>query len=79
MRLIQADVSWQELYWAPRSQLDLSATYQFRPGVSLVGQVSNVTRSPITSVTGPGKILLKDEYSIPATFWFGVRFTPKFR
>ncbi|GAA0294496.1 TonB-dependent receptor [Sphingomonas oligophenolica] len=79
LRLIQADVSWQDLYWAPRSQLDLSATYQVRPGISLVGQVSNVTRSPITSVTGPGKNLLKDEYSIPATFWLGVRFTPKFR
>ncbi|WP_404713808.1 TonB-dependent receptor [Sphingomonas sp. MMS24-J13] len=77
LRLIQADIGWQDLYWAPRSQLDLSATYQVRPGVSLIGQVSNVTKSPITSVTGPGKNLLKDTYSIPTTFWLGIRFTPK--
>lgn len=78
LRLILADVSWQDLYWAPRSQVDLSVTYEVSPGLALIGQASNITSEPITSLTGPGKNLLKDEYSIPTTFWLGVRFTPKF-
>lgn len=77
LRLILADVSWQDLYWASRSQLDLSVTYELSPGLALIAQASNVTGEPITSLTGPGKNLLKDEYSIPTTFWLGLRFTPK--
>ena len=78
LRSIVSDVSWQDLYWAPRSQVDLSATYQIGPSLSLIGQVSNVGHSRITTVTGPGVDLLKDSYSVPTTYWFGVRFTPKF-
>lgn len=44
--------------------------------LSLIGQVSNMTHSRITSVTGPGQNLLKDSYSVPTTYWVGLRFTP---
>jgi len=78
LRSIVSDVPWQDLYWAPRSQVDLSATYRVTDGVSLIGQVSNVGHERITTVTGPGKNLLKDTYSVPTTFWLGVRLTPGF-
>ncbi len=77
LRSIVNDVTWQDLYWAPRDQVDLSATYAVRPGVSLFGQVSNVTHARVTSLTGPGKNLLKDSYSVPTTFWLGIRLTPR--
>jgi TonB-dependent receptor len=78
LRSIVADVAWQDLYWAPRSQIDVSASYAVTGAVTIVGQVSNLTHNRITSVTGPGKNLLKDSYSIPTTFWLGIRLTPKF-
>lgn len=78
LRSIVSDVSWQDLYWAPRSQIDLSATYALTRSTSVVGQISNLTHQRITSLTGPHKNLLKDSYSIPTTFWLGVRFTPGF-
>jgi TonB-dependent receptor len=78
LRSIVNDVTWQDLYWAPRDQVDLSATYALKAGVSLVGQVSNVTHSRMTSLTGPRMSLLKDTYSVPTTFWLGVRLTPGF-
>lgn len=77
LRAIVSNIAWQDLYWAPRSQLDLSATYALRHGVSVFGQVSNVTHSRITSLVGPGQNLLKDSYSVPTVFWLGVRITPK--
>lgn len=78
LRSIVSNIAWQDLYWAPRSQVDLSATYAVNQSVSLIGQVGNVTHSRITSVTGPGQTLLKDSYSAPTTFWVGLRITPKF-
>jgi TonB-dependent receptor len=78
LRSIVSDVLWQDLYWSPRSQVDASATYYVTPAVAVVGQVSNVMHNRITSVTGPGKNLLKDSYSVPTTFWLGIRFTPRF-
>jgi iron complex outermembrane receptor protein len=39
--------------------------------------VSNVTHTRITSFVGPNENLLKDSYSVPRTFWLGVRYTPK--
>lgn len=78
LRTIISNVGWQDLYWAPRSQIDVSATYAVNPSISLIGQVGNVTHSRITSVTGPGQNLLKDSYSAPTTFWLGLRITPRF-
>ncbi|MDN4055021.1 hypothetical protein QPK32_18255 [Massilia sp. YIM B02763] len=31
LRSIVPDIPWQDLYWAPRSQLDLQAGYNSRP------------------------------------------------
>ncbi|MEI5685763.1 TonB-dependent receptor [Sphingomonas kyungheensis] len=78
LRTIISNISWQDLYWAPRSQVDLSATYRMASGVSLIGQIGNVTHHRITSLTGPGRTLLKDSYSVPTTFWLGLRVTPRF-
>ncbi|WP_045767123.1 TonB-dependent receptor [Xanthomonas albilineans] len=76
LRSIVSNIPWQDLYWAPRSQLDLSATWAVSKQLSVVGQVSNVTHSRLTSFTGPGENLLKDSYSMPTTYWIGLRFTP---
>lgn len=76
LRSILNDIAWQDLYWAPRSQLDLSASYSFDNGLSFFAQASNVTRSQVLSLTGPDKDLLRNSYTVPTTYWFGVRFTP---
>lgn len=72
-------VYWQDLYWAPRDQLDLSATYTLKNGVGLYVQAANVTHSERTSLTGPRGDLLRNTYTVPTTFWAGIRFTPKLR
>lgn len=77
LRSVVSNIAWQDLYWAPRSQLDLSATYAITPSLSVLAQVSNVTHTRITSFVGPRENLLKDSYSVPTTYWFGVRYTPK--
>lgn len=76
MRSIVSNIDWQDLYWSPRSQLDFTATYAVSKQLSLIGQVSNITHSRITSVTGPGQNLLKDSYSVPTTYRVDLRFTP---
>jgi TonB-dependent receptor len=78
LRSIVPDTAWQDLYWDPREQVDLQASYKIRPGVTLVSQVQNVTHSRIASTAGYAGNLLKDTYSIPTVFWVGLRFTPSF-
>lgn len=78
LRSIVTNTPWQDLHWAPRQQVDLSASYTLPNGVAVVGQVANVTHERLTSLTGPGRNLLKDSYSVPTTFWLGIRFTPRF-
>lgn len=72
-------VYWQDLYWAPRDQLDLSATYTLGNGVAFYVQAANVTHSDRTSLTGPRADLLRNTYTVPTTYWAGIRFTPKLR
>jgi TonB-dependent receptor len=69
---------WQDLYWAPRDQLDLSATYTLKNGMAFYVQAANVTHSARTSLTGPKANLLRNTYTVPTTYWAGIRFTPKF-
>ncbi|EGY00378.1 TonB-dependent receptor [Nitrospirillum viridazoti Y2] len=76
LRSIVPDIAWQDLYWAPREQLDLQASYKVRESVTLFGEASNLTHSRLTSLVGPNQNLLKDSYSVPTVFWVGVRFTP---
>ena len=78
LRSITPDIAWQDLYWAPRDQVDFQATYEVRPGLMVYGQASNLTHTRMTSFYGPNKNLLKDTYSVPTVFWLGVRFTPRF-
>lgn len=75
LRSVLNNIYWQDLYWAPRDQVDLSATYAFPNGFSIYAQAANVTQSRIVALTGPSKTLLRDDYTIPTTFWFGVRYT----
>jgi len=78
LRATLDSIYWQDLYWAPRSQLDLSATYTLDNGVAFYAQAANVTHSARTSYTGPQADLLRNTYTVPTTFWVGVRITPKF-
>ncbi len=78
LRSIVPDVFWQDMYWAPREQIDLQASYKVRNGVTVFAQASNIGHERMTSLTGPGKNLLKDTYSVPTIYWVGVRFTPSF-
>ncbi|WP_202412641.1 TonB-dependent receptor [Duganella lactea] len=78
LRSIVPDIAWQDLYWAPRSQVDLQASYKLAPTLTLFGQVQNLHHSRMTSYTGPAKNLLKDTYSVPMVAWIGLRYTPDF-
>lgn len=76
LRDIVPDVSWQDVYWAPRKQFDLQARYQVKPGLHLVAEVNNLTEERMDSVTGPKRNLLKDSYSTPRTIWLSINWTP---
>jgi iron complex outermembrane receptor protein len=78
LRSIVPDIPWQDLYWAPRSQMDLQASYRIGRQLTVFGQVQNLHRSRMTSLTGPGQNLLKDTYSVPLVAWIGLRYTPNF-
>lgn len=72
LRSLQVDTAWQDVYWAPRRQIDLQARYHLGGGLSLIFDVANLTEERLTSVTGPDMKWLKDSYSIPRTFRFSV-------
>ena len=70
------DIAWQDLYWAPRHQVDLQASYRLQPGLTLLAQVQNLTGERLTSTVGAAGTLLKDSHSIPTVYWLGLRYTP---
>jgi len=78
VRAVNTVAAWQDLYWAARQQVDLSARYDISRSISLSVQASNITHERIDSTVGPGRILLKDSYSVPTTYWFSIRYTPRF-
>jgi len=78
LRSIVPDIAWQDLYWAPRAQIDLQASYKLSRELTLFGQLQNLHRSRMTSYTGPAQNLLKDTYSVPMVAWIGLRYTPNF-
>jgi TonB-dependent receptor len=78
LRSIVPDIAWQDLYWAPRSQVDLQASCKISRDVTLFGQVQNLGGTRMTSLTGPSQNLLKDTYSVPKVVWVGLRYTPGF-
>lgn len=76
LRAVVPDIEWQDLYWAPRHQVDLQASYRLQPGLMLLAQVQNLTGERLTSTVGAGGTLLKDSHSVPIVYWFGLRYTP---
>ena len=78
LRGITPEIAWQDVYWDERSQIDLQARYAVRPNLTVVAEVSNLTRSRMDSVTGPGRDRLKDSYSTPRVVWLSLNWTPNF-
>ncbi|WP_161981610.1 TonB-dependent receptor [Aurantiacibacter suaedae] len=72
LRSVQADDALQDVYWAPRRQIDLQARYRLADGVSLIFEVANLTEERLESLTGPDHVWLKDSYSVPRTLRLGV-------
>jgi iron complex outermembrane receptor protein len=77
LRLVDASLPSQDVYWKARSQVDLQARYDVAPGWRTFFEVANLTGSPVVSVTGPNRNLLKDTFSLGRTFWLGLIYTPK--
>ena len=76
LRAVVPDIEWQDLYWAPRHQVDLQASYRLQPGLALLAQVQNLTGERLSSTVGAAGKLLKDTHSIPTVYWLGLRYTP---
>lgn len=76
IRSIVPNIFWQDMYWSPRDQVDAQVSYKFGAGISIFGQISNLTHSRITSLTGVKHQYLKDTYSVPSVLWVGLRYTP---
>lgn len=76
LRAIENARPWQDVFWAPRSQWDLSARYKFGDsGLAAFVQLANATGAKVISVTGPDRDLLKDSYTVPRTVWVGLSFS----
>lgn len=78
LRAVVANIYWQDFYWAPRSQIDLQASYRVQKDITVFAQVTNAGRDRMTSYVGPNQNLLKDSYSVPSVIWLGFRYTPSF-
>lgn len=78
LRAVNTVAGWLDLFWAPRQQIDLSARYDLTRAFSIMVQASNITHERTDSRVGPNHDLLKDSYSVPATYWFTLRYTPHF-
>ncbi|MBB4100742.1 TonB-dependent receptor [Sphingomonas kyeonggiensis] len=65
LRSIAPDTVWQDVYWAPRTQFDVQGRYHVGRNFSAILDLANITRTRVTSVTGPGARWLKDSYSVP--------------
>ena len=76
LRLVDSALPSQDVYWKARKEIDLRMYRNFGSDVQAFFEVANLTRSPVTSLTGPAHDLLKDTFSIGRTYWLGVKFTP---
>lgn len=77
LRLVDASLPSQDVYWQARKQIDLQARYDLGGGWRAFAEVANLTNSPVTSVTGPNKDQLKDTFSMGRMIWLGVNYSPK--
>jgi outer membrane receptor protein involved in Fe transport len=75
--LVDSALASQDVYWKARKQFDLQAHYDIGDGWRAFFSISNLTNSPLVSVTGPNRNLLKDTFSLNRTYWLGLTYTPK--
>jgi len=76
LRLVDSALPSQDVYWKARKEIDLRLYRNVGSDVQTFFEIANLTRSPVTSVTGPAHDLLKDSFSIGRTYWVGVKYTP---
>ncbi|GLQ91618.1 TonB-dependent receptor [Dyella acidisoli] len=76
LRLIDSARASQDVYWKARKEIDLRVHQNIGSDVQAFFEIANLTRSPVTSATGPAHDLLKDTFSIGRTYWLGVKYTP---
>lgn len=77
LRLVDASLPSQDVYWQSRKQLDLQAHYDIGKGWQASFSIANLTNSPLVSVTGPNRSLLKDRFTLGRMYWLGLTYTPK--
>ena len=77
LRIVDSALASQDVYWKARKQIDLQAHYDISGEWRALFSIGNVTNSPLVSVTGPGRNLLKDTFSLGRTYWLGLTYTPK--
>ncbi|TAM05316.1 MAG: TonB-dependent receptor [Paraburkholderia sp.] len=77
LRQIDSAYAYQDVYWKARDQWDLQASYDAGRGWRTHFAVANLTGSPIVSVTGKDRNLLKDSFSAGRVFWLGLTYAPK--
>ncbi|WP_439894263.1 TonB-dependent receptor (plasmid) [Ralstonia sp. 25C] len=77
LRIVDSALPSQDVYWKARKQIDLQAHYDIGGEWRALFSIGNVTNSPLVSVTGPGRNLLKDTFSLGRTYWLGLTYTPK--
>jgi len=76
LRLVDSALPSQDVYWKARKEIDLRVHQNIGSDVQTFLEIANLTRSPVTSMTGPAHDLLKDTFSIGRTYWLGVKYTP---
>ncbi|NKJ20264.1 TonB-dependent receptor [Dyella sp. SG609] len=76
LRLVDSALPSQDVYWKARKEIDLRLYRNVGSDVQTFFEIANLTRSPVTSVTGRAHDLLKDSFSIGRTYWVGVKYTP---
>ena len=77
LRIVDSALASQDVYWKARKQIDPQAHYDISGEWRALFSIGNVTNSPLVSVTGPGRNLLKDTFSLGRTYWLGLTYTPK--
>ena len=77
LRLIDSSLPSQDVYWKSRDQIDLQARYDLGKGWQASFSIANLTNSPLVSVTGPNRNLLKDRFTLGRMYWLGLTYTPK--
>ena len=70
------DTPPRDLYQQPRQQIDLQARVALRPGLDLVGQVQNLTKTPFVVKQGVRQRYVNYYFPVGRTFWLGLSWTP---